>query len=410
MPPTFYDGMSTGERIAAWRTYRGMTQEACAGLVGRSLSWWKKVEQGVRHVERLSDLALIAQILKVRDIADLTGALEFSLALDRQREHPQMSVMRQAVADTVAPRGARDDIPVDLSALRGELDAAEQNSPRFVSSVANQIPRLLRSATTARFAVDDPVSVRHAVALLSEVYVLAGYWFRYISDTGPAQNSSYLAQSAALESEDPRTIALAAWLQAGVLKDLGQFEESVDMCQRGAEVLEAHLADDPADFRALWGHLQLQAALNAAHATDEGTVLRFWDRGDEMARRLGSDYVHPVTKFCRANVGIFAIRANTALGRSSAAITAADRMDITAMPAVTSRALALVDLARCYANAQAHDDVAAVHMLQRAEQESPDIVAYSTFAHELTREIMRRGRQTVSQEIHDLARRIGIFS
>ncbi|HEX5493506.1 MAG TPA: helix-turn-helix domain-containing protein [Mycobacteriales bacterium] len=414
MPPSVHRGMSTGERIAAWRVYRGVTQEACAGLVGKSLSWWKKVEQGVRHVERLSDLALIAQILNVRDLADLTGGLEFSLALDRKREHPQMARMRAALAESIAPPDGNGDPvePVDPTSLQADLTAmwAEQDSPRFVWSAACQIPPLLRTATAVRWAAEDAASRRRAMGLLCEAYIMAGYWFRYVSDSGPAQNASFLAQSAALESGDPRMIALAAWLQAGVLKDLGQFTESVSMCERGAAVLEPGLADDPGDHRALWGHLQLQAALNAAHAMDDGTALRFWDRGDEMSRRLGPDYVHPITVFGRANVGIFLIRVNTALGKAGAAITAADRTDISAMPAATSRALALVDVARCYVNRPGHDDVAAVHMLRRAEEESPDIVAFSTFAHEMTREIMRRGDRTVSAEIHDFARRIGIFT
>ena len=73
MPAHMRSDMSTGERIAAWRVYRGMTQEACAGLVGKSLSWWKKVESGVRHVEKLNDLITIGQVLRVGNLADLTG-------------------------------------------------------------------------------------------------------------------------------------------------------------------------------------------------------------------------------------------------------------------------------------------------------------------------------------------------
>jgi transcriptional regulator with XRE-family HTH domain len=47
---------AVGERIAAYRRRRGLSQAALAGLVGRSESWLSQVERGVRSVDRLSVL------------------------------------------------------------------------------------------------------------------------------------------------------------------------------------------------------------------------------------------------------------------------------------------------------------------------------------------------------------------
>src|SRR5919206_1673868 len=61
-----------GERIAAYRRRRGLSQAVVAGLVGRSESWLSQVERGVRSVDRLSVLLDMARILHV-EVEALTG-------------------------------------------------------------------------------------------------------------------------------------------------------------------------------------------------------------------------------------------------------------------------------------------------------------------------------------------------
>jgi transcriptional regulator with XRE-family HTH domain len=56
---------SMGERIAAYRRRRGMSQAALAGLVGRSESWLSQVERGLRSVDRLSVLLDMSRVLHV---------------------------------------------------------------------------------------------------------------------------------------------------------------------------------------------------------------------------------------------------------------------------------------------------------------------------------------------------------
>src|SRR5918993_1421896 len=63
---------SIGERIAAYRRRRGLSQAALAGLIGRSESWLSQVERGVRSVDRLSILLDMAKVLHV-EVDALTG-------------------------------------------------------------------------------------------------------------------------------------------------------------------------------------------------------------------------------------------------------------------------------------------------------------------------------------------------
>src|SRR5438067_1440443 len=54
-----------GERVAAYRRRRGLSQAALAGLVGRSESWLSQVERGVRSVDSLPVILDLARILRV---------------------------------------------------------------------------------------------------------------------------------------------------------------------------------------------------------------------------------------------------------------------------------------------------------------------------------------------------------
>src|SRR3954469_10929011 len=63
---------SIGERIAAYRRRRGLSQAALAGLIGRSESWLSQVERGVRSVDRMSILLDMGKVLHV-DVESLTG-------------------------------------------------------------------------------------------------------------------------------------------------------------------------------------------------------------------------------------------------------------------------------------------------------------------------------------------------
>jgi transcriptional regulator with XRE-family HTH domain len=63
---------SVGQRIAAYRRRRGLSQAAVAGLIGRSESWLSQVERGIHSVDKLSVLLDLAKVLNI-DVEALTG-------------------------------------------------------------------------------------------------------------------------------------------------------------------------------------------------------------------------------------------------------------------------------------------------------------------------------------------------
>jgi transcriptional regulator with XRE-family HTH domain len=89
--------MSVGERIAIYRRQRGLSQFALATMVGRSEAWLSQVERGIRHVDRVSVLIRLAQVLKVT-VEDLIGQ-PLSLAPNGGIEFRAIPALRAALTD-----------------------------------------------------------------------------------------------------------------------------------------------------------------------------------------------------------------------------------------------------------------------------------------------------------------------
>jgi transcriptional regulator with XRE-family HTH domain len=89
--------MPVGERIAIYRRRRGLSQLALANMIGRSEAWLSQVERGIRHVDRVSVLVMLAQVLKVT-VEDLIGQ-PLSLAPNGGVEYRAIPALRAALTD-----------------------------------------------------------------------------------------------------------------------------------------------------------------------------------------------------------------------------------------------------------------------------------------------------------------------
>jgi transcriptional regulator with XRE-family HTH domain len=415
MPPVVSEDMSVGDRIALWREYRGMTQETCAGLVGRSLSWWKQVESGVCRVERFSDLVLVAQVLGVRDLVDLTGSLEFCLARDRARDHPVLPGIRAAMLRTITPEPEAAERPHGPVGSRLEAARRAYHEDRLSLAVTGRLlPDLIVDATTDyRRACGKPGTegrraARAAAALLSDVYVLTTQVLRHASDAALAATAVDRAAHYAHEADDPVRIGWTVWQSSGVLKDTGRPEEGLAQCADALALLEPLLADPTDERVSLYGELSLQAGLMAGHCSDEGTALRHVDLGTAAYRRVSQHYRSPVTRYGQDGPLWAALWVPTALGQFRDALAVAERTDPGAVPSRPFQAWWWIHAARGYAARR--EDVSTLHVLQRAEDASPETVAQSTDVREMCREMLRRDRKPISRELREFAHRIGIHT
>jgi hypothetical protein len=382
-----------------------MTQEVCAGLLGKSLSYWKKLEAGTRRVEKLSDIIQIAQILKVSELSDLTGVLEWSLARDQMRPAPVLPAMRE-VLNRLTPNGE----PQPLADLRARAAAARDTFHRhrlFVSELGRILPPLINDATVAHRAADGPE--RRALAgVLSDVYLIASETLRDARDFLLARIAVDRCHLYAREAGDPLRFGWATWDSSGVLKDLGRPEEGLAQCEEALAELEPLAADSPTDeVLSVLGEIYCQTALMHANCGEEGRALAMMDRGGEAYRRIGAGYRNPISAYHREGGEIMWVPVFSALGKGGQAIQAADRLDITRIPSKPAQSIWLVHAARGYAARR--EDAGALMMLKRAEALNPEQVALSTHAREITRDMIRRDRKTISKDVHGFARRIGLY-
>ncbi len=400
-------GLPVGRRIKLLRERRGLSRAVVAGLCGRSESWLKKIEQGTRQAVRLPTLLRLAEVLRVDDLAELTGQ-RLPLAVYGKPTHQATPALEQAMTTYPLVPGAHDDRLPSVSELRSRLDDAAtlwQTSRYSRTEVGALLPALLRETRLA-VRVLAGADRRAACAVLAGVYHVVQKFLAY----QPVPELVFLAadrsMTAAQEADDPVAIAGSAWYLAHVFRESGRLDQAERVVKDAAELLKPGLATASAEHMAMWGSLQLATGLTAACAYDFGTAWRFWDTADEVAQRLGSDYWHPWNGFGSVTMQGYGVTIDVALGRHGDALRRAQGIEVNAIRSASERSRYLIEVVRGYVARR--DDIAAMHLLSKAYQESPEYVKYGRFGRSVTQELLERGHSMIKNDIRTLAGKIGL--
>jgi transcriptional regulator with XRE-family HTH domain len=139
---------AVGERIAAYRRRRGLSQAALAGLVGRSESWLSQVERGVRSVDRLSVLLDMARVLHV-DVESLTGS-PWQYAPNGASLSTDLDGVRRFFSRYDNLTGIEPDERISVSALEAQCTRAHaaHQAAKYEEVIAG-LPELLMAADAA---------------------------------------------------------------------------------------------------------------------------------------------------------------------------------------------------------------------------------------------------------------------
>ena len=138
------------------------------------------------------------------------------------------------------------------------------------------------------------------------------------------------------------------------------------------------------DWRAMWGALQFEAAYVMARRGRAGEAWAYWDRADQMARRLPLGYRHAQTSFSRAVMGAHAVTVNVEVRHAGEAVRAASSFDPEAIPSVPRRSRHLIEVAR--AHYQRRDLLATLALLDKAQRTAPETAAYNSYARAMAME------------------------
>lgn len=397
--------LTIGERIAWYRRRRGMSQEVLAGLVGRTVDWLSKVENGRIDLDRLSVIRSVADALDV-SLGDLLGEPS---VLDWTHESGTRTV--PALRDTLLNYrqltpflgSPRVETAPSLAELREQVtqiwDAYQESRYGFV---VHRVPEVVRSGQAATAALDGEDQAQ-AFGLLGLAYQAAAALLTKLGETDLAWIAAERGFSAAQRSGDPVVIGSLFRSLAHTLLSTGRYREAKQLTEDAAAFLQPGLATATDEYLSVYGTLFLTGAIAAARDEDRTAVRSFLNEAEETARRLGRDANHLWTAFGPTNVVIHRVTAATELGDVQVAIDIGDRVDVTTLP-VERQVRHAMERARAL-TAWNRTDQALAALLQ-AEQLAPEQVRHHAIARQLVQAWMRRGRRKPSHQLASLARRV----
>jgi transcriptional regulator with XRE-family HTH domain len=408
------DYVSVGERIAICRRRRGLSQVALANLIGRSEAWVSQVERGIRHVDRLSIIIRLAQVLRVT-VEDLTGQ-PFSLAPNGGAEYRAIPALRAALTDyEVIPATlgtlTRDAGPVrDPTHLQQNVDQANRlDQAAHYEEAGLLLSRLIGEAqrATRELPRDDH---RAALAVLAQTYHITAKTLTKVDETELAWIAAERSLPAVERAESPLLMAASAYHLGHVFLRASQLDQAIGVTMAAARALEPGLATATPQHLSAWGALHLTAVIAVARQDDRVAVRQLLGEARTTADRLGQDRNDFWTAFGPTNLALHEVSTAVELGDPHEVVRKGEALDPARFPPglLGRRSQVLIDLGRGYT--QQRKDAAAVNMLLEAERIAPEAVRYQVIVKEMLRELLRREHRASTPQLRPLAARVGIIS
>lgn len=409
-PDPYANPLVFGQRLQLLRTRRGLTRAQLGGLAGRSAEWVKAVETGRLKTPRLEVILRLAEILRVRDLSDLTGDQTVHVDLFAGPGHPRLAAVKAAV--DAFPLGASREAPpaAHLRARLARAWSARHSAPNHRDVVGALLPDLIRDAQAAVRQAETGTDRRTAQSVLAEVYSLSQFFVAYQPDAALLWRVAERGLIAAQESEDPHAIGVAAWLAAQAHRDSGpaHFDAADEVNLHTLAYLEPLLPNAADDVLAIAGALTFEAGYTAARRGETGTAWRYWDQARDMAARLPETYYHPVTSFSRAIMGAHAVTIAVELHQGGESVRQAAAADAVTIPSRPRRARHRIEEARGY-QLDGQPDVA-LATLDKAFEAAPETIRYNGFAKRIVLEEAEAKSPARRRRASELAVKLGLLA
>jgi DNA-binding XRE family transcriptional regulator len=387
-----------------------MTQAQLADFVGISPHTMRKIENGQQKAPGLDMVMRIAEALRVRDLADLTGRPDGHVDLFIGPGHPRLAAVKAAVDSFALTSDAE---PQPVAHLEARLQAAwskRHSSKNHREAIGQLLPDLIRDAQVLARHAESSGERRRAQALLSQAYSLSQFFIAYQPDSSLLWRVAERGMIAAQESEDPHTIGVASWLLAQAHRDSGprHFDAADAVNLEAVRYLEPLLPDASEDVLAIAGALEFELGYTAARRRETGTAWRHWDKANEMASRLPETYYHPVTSFSRAVMGAHAVTVAAELHQGGESVRQAARADQNVIRSRPRRARHRIEEARGY-HLDNQPDVA-IASLEKAYEAAPETIRYNGYAKAILLEAVESTQAPRRRRAAGLADRIGLLA
>ncbi|MFE7978444.1 helix-turn-helix transcriptional regulator [Streptomyces shenzhenensis] len=406
----YADPVRFGQRVQILRERRGMTQAQLADLVALSPHTLRKIENGQQKAPGLDMVLRIAEALRVRNLADLTGHPDMHVDLFVGPGHPRLAAVKAAI-DTFTL--SSDTEPPPVAHLEARLHAAwkERHATKnHREAIGKLLPGLIRDGQALVRHADTANERRAAQALLAETYSLSQFFIAYQPDAALLWRVAERGMVAAQDSGDPHTIGVAAWLLAQAHRDSGarHFDAADAINLEAVRFLEPLLPDASDDVLAIAGALEFELGYTAARRRETGTAWGHWDKAKKMANRLPADYYHPVTSFGRAVMGAHAVTVAVELRQGGESVRQAAKADTTVIKSRPRRARHRIEEARGY-QLDNQPDVA-VASLEKAFEAAPETIRYNGYARAILLEEVESTQAARRRRAAELATKVGVLA
>ena len=398
-----------GERIAAYRRRRGLSQAALAGLVGRSESWLSQVERGVRSVDRLSVLLDLAEVLHVK-VEALTGqpwqyAPNGGRLLDDLEAVGRVFSSYAYLLDTDQPPA-----PMSLRVLSARVAAAHRDyqAARYREVIA-ELPELLTAVDVLHRTTPNGDERREMLQGYVSAYTVAA---KLLTKLGAGDLALLAADRCATAAVDAGSLAargMAAYQVVCALLRAERVREAERLAVSMAEDIQRKASRDAPTLVSVAGALWLIAAIIAARRTDRSEAWDRLDRAEVLAGVLGEDTNLAWTAFGPTNVAIHRVTVAAELGDAGEALQLAVAVDPARLPEGLSSRRAQIHLDLAWAQSQRKRDAEAILHLLEAERTAPEAVRYNVMVRELVREMLARQGRLGTSALDELAVRAGVL-
>ncbi|GAB3279081.1 helix-turn-helix transcriptional regulator [Actinocorallia lasiicapitis] len=356
-----------GRKIAQERKRRGLSQADLAKLINRSVAWVSQVERGVRKVDRMSVLELVAEALEV-PLSEL--AAEAPVVAAVSEEMPGANGLRLVLSGTHSLQAMlHDETSPDLPSLGTKVEEAWTltHAARY-QELTELLRILIPSLESAVRSVPDAQRGK-ACELLAETYQACSAALAKLAEPEAAWIAADRAIAAGERAGDPLMMAAGAYRLAFVFLGSRHFDQAAEIARTTSDALWPLADGGSPGAMSLWGGLTLQRAVAAARLNDADDAYAHIDRARRMADRLGPGHNHFNTEFGPANVSVHEVAVAVEIGDAGRALRVAQNLDPSGL-SDERRSRMLIDVARAHAQRRHVEE--AISALLNAEQIAPE--------------------------------------
>jgi len=398
---------SVGTRVRRARKRVGITQTELARRVDRARSWVSEIENNTLPLDSIALVNTLARALHVHP-NELTGRPYRGDTLAEDQGHAGIvDIRRQLERYDLGPEwtGAVRPLP-ELRTGVEQMHALRRRAS--YGELAEGIPGLIAEiqAATHLYPSSDQ---RAAFGLLS---------FAYRAADAVAYNLGYADLSvlaisrirwAGERADDVYHEAIFAYLRSRSLWASASWNDALAVLDKACVGIEDEYTAGHPEALAVWGGLQLKAAITAARKNDSAEAWSRHQMAAEAVKRLGdrqrTNYYELSTN--QPNIDIHAVAIAVELGNGPQAVQRAQSVHLPKGIQASRAGYHYLDYARGLLWCDRHDD--ALAELERAEKVAPMLVRNHPMAQQAVRTLLGSERRGHGERLRRLGTRMQVL-